>query len=112
MLFEEDAPCPSQPVLSATCAPSEMTKLLEDPLKPTWRSPLPFRAEPAPVTTTELFEESALKLEYDLYYIQNLSPRLDLIVLAKTVAVALCGDARGRSERSLRNGIPIQSETL
>ena len=35
-----------------------MTKLLEDPLKPTWRSPLPFRAEPAPVTTTELFEES------------------------------------------------------
>ena len=57
-------------------------------------------------------EESALKLEYDLYYIQNLSPRLDLIVLAKTVAVALCGDARGRSERSLRNGIPIQSETL
>jgi lipopolysaccharide/colanic/teichoic acid biosynthesis glycosyltransferase len=57
-------------------------------------------------------EESALKLEYDLYYIQNLSPRLDLIVLAKTVAVALCGDARGRSERSLRDGIPIQSETL
>lgn len=54
--------------------------------------------------------ESALKLEYDLFYIQNISPRLDLIVLAKTIAVALCGDARERVERSLGGGVPIRPD--
>lgn len=37
-------------------------------------------------------EESRTKLEYDLYYIQNISPRLDLIILIKTLQVVLCGD--------------------
>jgi len=54
--------------------------------------------------------ESALKLEYDLFYIQNISPRLDLIVLAKTIAVALCGDARAPHERSEQSGVPIRPE--
>jgi len=54
--------------------------------------------------------ESALKLEYDLFYIQNISPRLDLIVLIKTIAVALCGDARAPLERSQQGGIPIKPE--
>jgi lipopolysaccharide/colanic/teichoic acid biosynthesis glycosyltransferase len=37
-------------------------------------------------------EESRLKLEYDLYYIQHMSLRLDLIILMKTIRVALFGD--------------------
>lgn len=36
-------------------------------------------------------EESKLKLEYDLYYIQHRSPRLDLIVFVKTLQVVLFG---------------------
>lgn len=36
-------------------------------------------------------EESKTKLEYDLYYIKHMSLRLDLIILAKTVKVALFG---------------------
>lgn len=41
--------------------------------------------------------ESATKLEYDLYYIQNMSPRLDFIILIKTIQVAILGDkAAGR----------------
>ena len=39
-------------------------------------------------------EESLLKLEYDLYYIQHMSPRLDLIILFQTFWVAIFGDAR------------------
>jgi len=39
-------------------------------------------------------EESRTKLEHDLFYIQNMSPRLDLIILAKTLWVAVAGDAR------------------
>ncbi len=34
-------------------------------------------------------EQSREKLEYDLYYIQNMSPRMDLIILIKTILVAL-----------------------
>src|SRR4051812_32171215 len=34
-------------------------------------------------------EESKTKLEYDLYYIKHVSPRLDLIILTKTDWVAL-----------------------
>jgi lipopolysaccharide/colanic/teichoic acid biosynthesis glycosyltransferase len=41
-------------------------------------------------------EESLAKLEYDLYYIQNMSPRLDLIILIKTLQVALFGDSKPR----------------
>ncbi len=36
-------------------------------------------------------EESRIKLEYDLFYIQHTSPRLDLIVLIKTILTALEG---------------------
>lgn len=36
-------------------------------------------------------EESSTKLEFDLYYIQHMSPRLDLIILVKTIFVALFG---------------------
>ncbi len=39
-------------------------------------------------------QESKLKLEYDLYYIQHTSPRLDLVVLAKTLHVAIFGSER------------------
>jgi lipopolysaccharide/colanic/teichoic acid biosynthesis glycosyltransferase len=38
-------------------------------------------------------EESALKLEYDLFYIQHMSPRLDLIILIQTIVVAFLGDS-------------------
>jgi lipopolysaccharide/colanic/teichoic acid biosynthesis glycosyltransferase len=37
-------------------------------------------------------QESRVKLEYDLYYIQNISPRLDLVILIKTLEVMLMGD--------------------
>ena len=36
-------------------------------------------------------EDALAKLEYDLYYIKNLSPLLDLIILAKTVRTVLFG---------------------
>jgi len=38
--------------------------------------------------------ESEIKLEYDLFYIQHMSPRLDLIILIKTLIVALYGDKK------------------
>ena len=37
-------------------------------------------------------EQSQKKLEYDLFYIQNMSPRLDLIILFKTILVAVVGE--------------------
>jgi lipopolysaccharide/colanic/teichoic acid biosynthesis glycosyltransferase len=40
-------------------------------------------------------EESRTKLEFDLYYIQHSSPRLDLIIAVKTVLVILFGDKIG-----------------
>lgn len=40
--------------------------------------------------------ESETKLEYDLFYIQNVSPRLDLIILVKTLQVAVLGDRSAR----------------
>lgn len=39
-------------------------------------------------------EESRTKLEHDLFYIQNMSPRLDLIVLLKTISTAILGDKK------------------
>lgn len=39
-------------------------------------------------------EESKVKLEYDLYYIQHMSPRLDLVILIKTAKVVLYGERR------------------
>lgn len=35
--------------------------------------------------------ESQLKLEYDLFYIRNRSPRLDFIILVKTILVIIAG---------------------
>jgi sugar transferase (PEP-CTERM system associated) len=37
-------------------------------------------------------EDSLRKLEYDLYYVKNMSPLLDLRILLKTVGVVLLGD--------------------
>lgn len=39
-------------------------------------------------------EESKNKLEYDLYYIQNMAPRLEALILFKTVLVTLTGSER------------------
>ncbi len=39
-------------------------------------------------------EESRLKLEFDLFYLQNMSPRMDIIVLGKTISVAVKGEER------------------
>ncbi len=36
-------------------------------------------------------EESRTKLEYDLFYVKNASPLFDLLILFKTVKIALCG---------------------
>lgn len=49
-------------------------------------------------------EESKLKLEYDLYYIQNMSPRLDFIIVALTLKVMLFG-----SEYIANRGMPGMS---
>jgi lipopolysaccharide/colanic/teichoic acid biosynthesis glycosyltransferase len=38
-------------------------------------------------------EESERKLEYDLYYMQYLSPRMDLSILGRTVVALLKGDS-------------------
>lgn len=40
----------------------------------------------------ETIEDSIVKLEYDLYYIKNLSPALDLYILLNTVKVMLFSD--------------------
>lgn len=39
-------------------------------------------------------EESHLKLEYDLYYIQNMSLSLDLLIIALTAVTALVGEKK------------------
>lgn len=39
-------------------------------------------------------EESRSKLEYDLFYIQNMSPRLDLIVVFRTIYTAFVGEKK------------------
>jgi len=36
-------------------------------------------------------DNALAKLEYDLYYIKNLSPQLDLLILARTVRTVLFG---------------------
>lgn len=38
-------------------------------------------------------EESERKLEYDLYYVQYMSPRMDLIILGRTILTLLKGDS-------------------
>lgn len=45
--------------------------------------------------------ESQIKLEFDLYYIQHLSPRIDLIILLKTIYVAFFGDQAEKRRRLL-----------
>lgn len=49
-------------------------------------------------------EESRVKLEFDLFYLQNMSPRMDLIVLAKTVAVAVKGEERNETPQKILGG--------
>jgi lipopolysaccharide/colanic/teichoic acid biosynthesis glycosyltransferase len=46
-------------------------------------------------------DESRVKLEYDLFYIQNMTPRTDLIVLAKTITVALMGEERNAVQEQI-----------
>ena len=46
-------------------------------------------------------EESRKKLEYDLFYIQNMSPRLDLIALLLTIKIALFGHRDERTNLTL-----------
>lgn len=46
--------------------------------------------------------ESRTKLEYDLFYIQNLSPRLDLITAFKTIQVALFGEKASQRAKQLQ----------
>lgn len=43
-------------------------------------------------------EESRAKLEYDLYYIQHVSPFLDLTIIVHTILVACFGDKAGKSD--------------
>lgn len=43
-------------------------------------------------------EESLLKMEYDLFYIQHMSPRLDLVILIQTIWVAIFGDAQASNQ--------------
>ncbi|RMG39357.1 MAG: exopolysaccharide biosynthesis polyprenyl glycosylphosphotransferase [Candidatus Dadabacteria bacterium] len=51
--------------------------------------------------------ESRIKLEFDLYYIQHMSPRLDLIIMLKTIKVVFFGSSA--NERRLRL---VRSELL
>lgn len=46
-------------------------------------------------------EQSIKKLEYDLYYIKNISFRLDILIMIKTVRVALLG-WNGKKDKMLR----------
>jgi lipopolysaccharide/colanic/teichoic acid biosynthesis glycosyltransferase len=47
-------------------------------------------------------EESLLKMEYDLYYIQHMSPRLDLVILIQTIWVAIFGDAQVKNKEKVQ----------
>jgi len=62
-------------------------------------------------------KESETKLEYDLFYIQHMSPRLDLIILIRTFIVALYGDKQGshaplRRNKSKKETAKIAQEVL
>lgn len=52
-------------------------------------------------------EESKLKLEHDLYYIQNMSLRLDLVIILMTIKVVLFGN-----EFIQKPGAELPSRTL
>lgn len=52
-------------------------------------------------------EESRTKLEYDLYYIKHVSPRLDMVILAKTLLVALMGSERAQARPGLRPAVAV-----
>ena len=45
-------------------------------------------------------EDSRRKLEYDLYYMKNMSVFLDLFILLDTVRIVLCGGVNGSSSQS------------
>ncbi len=53
-------------------------------------------------------EESKCKLEYDLFYIKNMTPRLELLILLKTVFVTLTGSERKDSLRK----VPVLSNNV
>jgi lipopolysaccharide/colanic/teichoic acid biosynthesis glycosyltransferase len=46
-------------------------------------------------------EESRVKLEFDLFYLQNMSPRMDIIVLGKTISVAVKGEERNDTSQQI-----------
>jgi len=48
-------------------------------------------------------DESRVKLEFDLFYLQSMSPRMDIIVLGKTISVALKGEERNETPQLLIN---------
>lgn len=55
-------------------------------------------------------EESRKKLEYDLFYIQNMSPRLDLITLLLTIKIALFGHRDEQSSVASADELVIRAE--
>ncbi|HUP56840.1 MAG TPA: sugar transferase, partial [Bdellovibrionota bacterium] len=57
-------------------------------------------------------EESKTKLEYDLYYIKHVSPRIDLVVMIKTIRVALMGSERAQAKPTIaRAPLPVPAVT-
>jgi lipopolysaccharide/colanic/teichoic acid biosynthesis glycosyltransferase len=55
-------------------------------------------------------EESEIKLEYDLYYIQHMSLRLDLVVMLMTAKVILFGNEYIQtSKRKKSSAAPVVS---
>lgn len=43
---------------------------------------------------TASIEETRAKLEFDLFYIKHMSPRLDMLIFVKTILVAFLGDSK------------------
>jgi lipopolysaccharide/colanic/teichoic acid biosynthesis glycosyltransferase len=60
-------------------------------------------------------EESRLKLEYDLYYLKHVSPRMDVIILLKTAKVAVGGLIRNSEKvpaiRKAKDSHPSASQS-
>ena len=57
-------------------------------------------------------EESRLKLEYDLYYIQHMSPRIDFIVIVKTLRTVLFGSEYKNNHSALEKENAIREGRL
>jgi lipopolysaccharide/colanic/teichoic acid biosynthesis glycosyltransferase len=56
-------------------------------------------------------EQSSIKLEFDLFYIAHMSLRLDLIVLVKTIQVALFG-SEAEKQNSATTPEPVTGGTM